>query len=318
MVNALACWQVMSRQRTARAQQIFARYLTTYPQDPSVPEVILRQGLLYREMGAMSLAIAKFYAVMTSAVNVKQDRMDYYERLVLQAQTEIADTYLIQGRYEDAAEFFQRLVRRDSPHLHQGVIHYKLVRSLAAAGKRTDTIAQANRFLEAYPEAPEVPEVRFLLATAYRQAGLDRDALRQVLQLLESQHQAARQNPEAWAYWQKRAGNDVANQLYAAGDFENTLVIYEHLAQLDKSPAWQIPVWYQIGLVYERQLQPTKAAEVYTRILDAQKELTGARPSPSLLSIVEMARWRKDSLGWIDRIQAAQLSLRGEEKPTSN
>lgn len=302
----------------ARAQQIFARYLTTYPQHPSVPEIILRQGLLYREMGAMSLAIAKFYAVMTSAVNVKQDHLEYYERLVLQAQTEIADTYLIQGRFEDAAEFFQRLVRRESPHLNHALVHYKLVQSLAAAGKRTDTIAQANRFLESYPEAPEVPEVRFLLATAYRQAGLDRDALRQVLQLLETQHNAARQNPEAWAYWQKRAGNDIANQLYAAGDFENTLMIYQHLARLDNSPAWQIPVWYQIGLVYERQLQPAKAAEVYTRILDAQKELTGTRSSPSLQSIVEMARWRKDSLGWIDKIQAAQISLRSEEEPTSN
>ncbi len=302
-----------------RAQQVYGRYLNLYPQDPSMPEILLRQGLLYRQMGSSTLAIAKFYAVMTSALNLKLDRMEYYERLVLQAQTEIADTYLLQGRFEDAADFYQRLLKRDSTHLNKTPIHFKLVRCLAATEKRTETIAQASRFIEQFPEAAEVPEVRFLMATAYRQAGLDRDALHQVLLLLESQHNTPRQNAEAWTYWQRRAGNDLANQLYLSGDFENTLLLYEHLARLDSSAAWRIPVWYQIGLVYERLLQPQKATQVYAQILETGKSLSSTNVTPSLNSIVEMARWRQQALAFLEKAQAAQLalraSLRQEDRP---
>ena len=55
----------------SRAQQIFSHFLKSYPQDPSVPEVTLRQGLLYRQMGAPALALSKFYAVMTAALTLK-------------------------------------------------------------------------------------------------------------------------------------------------------------------------------------------------------------------------------------------------------
>src|ERR1051325_7228821 len=77
----------------ARVQQILAQYLKQYPQDPGAPEVLLRQGLLYRQMGATTLALSKFYAVMTSALTLKEGGLDYYQRLVLHAQTEIAETY---------------------------------------------------------------------------------------------------------------------------------------------------------------------------------------------------------------------------------
>jgi len=71
-----------------KAQQVFSQYLHNYPEDPSVPEVLLRQGLLYRQMGVTSLAISKFYAVMSSALKLKLNNIDYYKKLVLQAQVE--------------------------------------------------------------------------------------------------------------------------------------------------------------------------------------------------------------------------------------
>ena len=71
----------------ARAQQIYAQYLERFPDEPSVAEIYLRQGLLYRQMGAPTMALSKFYAVMTTAMRLKLDRLDYYQRLVLQAQT---------------------------------------------------------------------------------------------------------------------------------------------------------------------------------------------------------------------------------------
>src|SRR5207248_11256333 len=88
----------------AKAQQILAQYLRLFPQDAGIPEVLLRQGLLYRQMGAPALALSKFYAVMTSALTLKRGEVDYYQRLVLQAQAEIAETAYLQGKYEEATE----------------------------------------------------------------------------------------------------------------------------------------------------------------------------------------------------------------------
>src|SRR5579859_4314265 len=49
----------------SRAQQIYAQYLSRWPNDLLIPEILLHQGQLFREMGLNSLALAKFYGVMT-------------------------------------------------------------------------------------------------------------------------------------------------------------------------------------------------------------------------------------------------------------
>ena len=87
-------------------------------------------------------------------------------------------------------------------------------------------------------------------------------------------------NPENWVYWRQRAGNDIANQLYLEGDYLNALEVYKHLAELDSGPAWQLPVWYQIGLIYERLRQPDKATETFDAIVARGKILTGPTNTP--------------------------------------
>jgi tetratricopeptide (TPR) repeat protein len=293
----------------ARAQQIFSQYLTKYPDDPSVAEVMLRQGLLYRQMGAPILALSKFYSVMTTSLRLKLDRLEYYQRLVLQAQTEIADTYYLQGKFEEAADFLNRLLKLDSSQLNKGQILYKLVRSLSARGRHPEVVAQAEIFVTRYPGAGELPEVRFLLADALKKLGRTREGMQQVLALLESQQTNAASNPENWTYWQQRTGNEIANQLYKEGDYVNALEIYRNLAELNRSAAWQLPAWYQMGLAYERLLQPQKASEAYQRILDRQKELDSAKRSPSLATVIEMAQWRKDHLQWLGKAEQATASL---------
>jgi hypothetical protein len=69
------------------------------------------------------------------------------------------------------------------------------------------------------------------------------------------------------------------------------------LAELDPSPGWQMPVWYQIGIVYERLDQPPKAIDFYARIIRREKELA-ATASPGTKTVVEMAKWRANFLGW--------------------
>ncbi len=301
-----------------KAQQIFAQFVRLYPLDPRVPEVLLRQGLLYRQLGVSTLALAKFYAVMTSALALKLDRIGYYQRLVLQAQTEIADTHYLEGQHAEAADFFQRLLKLDSPELNRVQIQFKLIRSFAALGRPAEVVAQAQDLIERYANAVEQAEVRFQLATALKQLGRNREAMRQVLVLLESQQSTARQNPENWVYWQQRTGNEIANQLYREGDYLSALEIYMNLSELNKTPAWQLPVWYQIGLVFERLEQPQKASEMYGRVIGREKELAEQNAAPSLLAMVEMAQWRKDYLSWHTTAERASLEIHrpAEASPT--
>ena len=49
---------------------------------------------------------------------------------MLQAQTEIADTYFLEGNLEESGRFFQLLLRLDSPKLNRAQIQFKLIRSL--------------------------------------------------------------------------------------------------------------------------------------------------------------------------------------------
>jgi len=292
----------------SRAQQILAQYLQLYPQDPTVPEVLLRQGLIFRQMGAFNTAIAKFYAVMNSALGLKPEQFDYYQRLVLLAQTEIADTYYLQGKFTDAADFFSRLLKQNSPSLNRPQVHFKLIRCLSGLGRHTEVVTQCDAFFEQNPDAGELPELRFLCASSLKQLGRLSEALRHVLKLLESQEGAT--NPESWLYWQQRAGNDIANQLYLEGDYLNALEIYNHLAGLSTDAAWQLPVWYQTGLIYERLLQPRKAVEKFDAVLAREKEAVAAGAAPSLKTVIEMARWRKDQITWQGRTEVAVQALR--------
>ena len=292
----------------SRAQHLFTQFVQQYTTDPAVPEVFLRQGLIYRQMGINNLAVAKFYNVMNSALVMKLNQFDYYRRMVLQAMTEIADTYYLQGNYTNAVDFFQRVLKQDSPDLNRLQIRFKLLRSLAATGKDPEAVAVAESFIKEHAEAPEIAEVRFLLASSLKQLGRNREAMRQVLELLDSQQSQASRNPEAWAYWQQRAGNDIANQLYEEGDYLNALEIYINLAGMNTSPGWQLPVWYQIGLVCERLRQPMKAAEHYQQIVARSHELATNAP-PGLKAVVEMARWRSEFLGWQTSTEAKMRQL---------
>ncbi len=289
----------------AKAQQIYAQYLQHYPEDPSAPEVLLRQGLLFRQMGVNTLAISKFYSVMSTALKLRLDNIEYYKNLVLQAQTEIADTYYVQGQFKESADFYTRLLKADSPSLNKQQIEFKLIRSLSYLTNRDETISRAQSFLERFPDFSDVPEVRFVLASALTASGRNADALKQVLLLLQSQQEKARSNPDLWVYWQRRAGNEIANQLYKEADYLDSLQIYQHLAALDTAPAWQAPALYQVGLVYEQLEQWQRASDTYSQIIARRAELTASNAPPSLSSLCEMAQWRKDYIAWLQKARVS-------------
>ena len=296
----------------SRAQQVLAQYLQQFGKDPSVPEVLLRQGLIYRQMGANQLAISKFYAVMSSALNMQLDQLEYYSRLVLQAQTEIADTYLDQGQFRDAEELYVRLLKQNNLALNRAQIRFKLLRSLDSLGRMGDVAAQAELFETNHVEAAELPQVRFMHAQALRKLGRMRESLEQVFLLLDSQQAQEKESPDNWLYWRQRIGNGIANQLYQEGDYLNSLLLYTRLAELDPSPAWQLPAWYQMALIHERLQQPQRAAERYDAILGREKELVGTGYTPGLRAIIDMTKWRREHLAWQSKAELSMQSLKLE------
>jgi tetratricopeptide (TPR) repeat protein len=292
-----------------RAQEIYAQALARWPEDACVPELILRQGLVYRQMGLNNLAISKFYSVMTSALTLKPERFDYYQQLVLRAQNEIAGTQYDLGNWTDAADSLGRLLKLESPPDNRSTIQYKLIRCLVTLRRHDDALAQAQSFLSLYVDAPERAEVRFLCATSLKQTGRNSEASHQVLTLLQEQNDGRIRDPATLAYWQRRAGNEIANQFYQEGEPEKALDIYLSLAALGSSPEWQLPVWYQLGLVFERLNQHAKAIEYYENITRREQELPPTA-APSLKAVAEMARWRKDFVAWRLKAETANLEFR--------
>jgi TolA-binding protein len=296
-------------EQMSKAQQIYNEYVRRYPKDPSVPEVCLRQGLLYRQMGAPQQALSKFYQVMNHALALKLTELEYYQRLVLKAKTEIAETYYIQGKYADAADYYLRLLKAEEKGVDRAMCQFKLIRSLAAQGLHDRVISQAQSFAELYPSSLELPEVRYLLAEALKKVGRNRESMQQVLMLLQTQQKQAEKHPELWAYWQQKTGNEIANELYKEGDYMSSLEIYLGLAKINTAATWQAPVWYQIGLVYEHLNQPNKADEMYDQILKRQEEIRTNTPTPGLIALLEMAQWRRGYLKWTETADASTKRL---------
>lgn len=291
----------------ARSQQIYAQYLSRWSNDPLVPEILLREGRIFREMGMNNLALAKFYSVMTSSLVLKNDKLDYYQRLVLSAQTEIAETHFQLGKYAEAADFFTRLLKQANPALDKPNAKYRLIRCLSALERNDETVTQGREFLAHYPELAEQPEVRFHVALALKRLGRNGESLQQVLMLLQEQKERTKEHPELWAYWQQQAGNEIGNQLYREGDYVRALNIYLALSQLDSQPTWQLPVGYQIGLTYERLAQPQKALQSYQAILQRELELS-TNATPGTKALFEMARWRADFVQWQAKAETSPRS----------
>jgi TolA-binding protein len=291
-----------------RAQAIYTQYLERWPTDLRVPEILLRQGGVFRQMGLDNLALTKFYGVMTAALSLKTDQMDYYRQLVLQAQLEIAETYYQMGRYSDAAEFYSRLLKQPADALNRPLMQFRLVRSLAATAHNEQAVAAAQDFLAHFPDDSEAPETRYYLAQALKAEGQTGEALRQVLAFLQEEKKSAEDHPEVWAYWQQRVGNEIANSLYKEGDYVKALEIYLSLTKLDAAPAWQLPVKYQVGITYEHLLQPEKAVATYNEIVAAESAV-GTNATPDLQAVFEMARWRAGFIRWQDKAELATHSL---------
>lgn len=286
----------------------YERLIKDHADFAEIPVALLELGRTLRDLGSPKLAIARFYSVIHSTLKLPEAESERYRRIVRTAQFEIAETHLATGNYSEAVRFFQRLDLLDLAPADRARARFKAAQARMYSGDTDAAIGAFRVFIAQDPDDPHSPEARYLLARLLADKGRRDDSLRVTLDLLTHESQRG-QDTDRWRAWQRRTGNQLANQFYEQGEFSSALLLYRALDALDPSPAWRVPVLYQIGLCQERLAQTTAAVATYEEI----KKLAGDTPSPELADTARMAAWRVRQLAWADSAREQLGNLRPPE-----
>ncbi|MBP7143183.1 MAG: tetratricopeptide repeat protein [Opitutaceae bacterium] len=282
-----------------RSAAVYEKLLKEFPADNALPIVYLELGRVHRALGAYRLAIARFYSVINSTLKLPANGQDLYRQLARTAQFEVAETHFLAGEFQESAQYFSRLKLLDLTPADQARAHFKSAFSLNRAGDYENAAASLRSFLEQYPSDENTPEARYLLSISLRRLGRDQESLAAALDLLKAEHSRTAEDPKRWAYWQRKTGNQLANEFYEQGDANSALTIYLSLAALSSEPMWRLPVLYQVALCYERLRSGSQAREyLQTVAREAGTPPAGAASTGELAELANMATWRLQQLDW--------------------
>ncbi|HZZ20938.1 MAG TPA: tetratricopeptide repeat protein [Opitutaceae bacterium] len=281
-----------------KAVAIYEKYLKDYPGDDLAPDALLDLGRSLREMGAYTTAIARFYSVINSTLKLPPGGFMHYQQLAKTAQFEIAETHFQAGEYAEAGKFFSRLRLLDLAPPDRAHAHFMAAYSLYLQKNMEATVNMLNSFLDQWPDDENVPEARYMLATSLRAMKRPQEAFAATLQLLQAEKSRVEANPKRWSYWQRRTGNQLANDFFEDGDIMNAEAIYAGLAAISDDPAWQLPVTYQLALCDERLGNTDKARLSYEKVVDSVK----GDAQTSFLELKRLAAWRLGELDWRESV----------------
>jgi tetratricopeptide (TPR) repeat protein len=294
-----------------RAVACYEKFLKSFPDDAAVPTVYLDLGRTLRTLGTFRLALASFYNVINSTMKLSSEGFEEYRTLAKTAQFEIAETHFQEGDFEEASKFFSRLQLLDLAPADRTRAQFKSAYALVLAKDHAKAALALRSYIEQNPDDENMPEARYLLSVSLERLGRDQEAFDAVLALLkvEKAHQAA--DLKRWVYWQRRAGNQIANEFYEQSNFWSALVIYEALTALpDQETSWQLPALYQAGLCYERLRQYDRARTDYQAVVDA---CTALRAKDQLVGglddVSRMASWRLQQLTWTEKLDRQTTQL---------
>lgn len=278
-----------------KAAAVYERFLETYPSDERVPDALLELGRTLRDMGASRLAIARFYAVINSTLKLPTSSgFEHYQLLAKTAQFEVAETHFQNGDFAEANKFFSRLRMLDLAPADRARAHFKAGFALQLAGDLDGAITTLKAYLEQWPDDENVPEARYLLATTLRSIKRGQESLSATLDLLRAEKTRSNADAKRWVYWQRRTGNQLANDFFQSGDILNALAIYHALAALTDEPGWRIPATYQIGLCYERLGDLDRACKTYKNLVQS----AGSDTTPEVAETARMATSRLAHIDW--------------------
>ncbi len=297
-----------------KAAAVYEKLISLKESDPDAPNWMMKVAEIYREMGAYSTAVSRYYSVINASIRLGGSEVESVKSLARKAQREIADTYFLKGDFEQAQKFYNMALRSDLNSEDRAMLLFRAGHCTLMRGDSGGAVTVFERFLKDFPEHASVPEARYMLASAFRAQGRPQEAYETVLELLRWTHGQKAKAPKVWTYWQKKAGNEFANDHYQRGEFVNALTLYQNVAQISKEPDWHWPVVYQMGLCFERLRMEPKARESYAYILqEAEKpEIKGKKLPENLANLIEMAKWRTDQMRWE---RGANTTLRGLAGP---
>jgi tetratricopeptide (TPR) repeat protein len=257
--------------------------------------------------------VNRFYAVLNSVVKVSGRGFENYVAITRKAQREIADTYFIMGDFAQAQKFYNLMLRSDLSEDEKPLIMFKAGHCTFMRDDMAAAMVALEKFIREYPGHEAAPEARYLLAVAQRAQGRTKEAYDTVLDLLRYQRDKKDSDPEKWIFWQKKAGNEFANDYYQRADFVNAVTIYQVLSTLNEAADWRWPIVYQMGLCFERLRLEPRAHECYKHITDSAKKFAGTEMPKSLEVLVQMADWRDGQLDWSRKAGGTLNSLLGAE-----
>lgn len=292
---------------------IYERLCKELANDADYTGWLLRLGVVYREAGAYKMAVSRFYGVIQMSMKAGSSNFEKYQALTRQAQREIANTYFISGDFAQAQKFYNMALRTDLPKEDRALATYRAAHCIFMQNDMAGAIQAFERFLKDYSRHTLGAEARYMLAAAYKAQNRPMDAYDTVLELLKDAKAKEGADPKKWAFWQKKAGNEFANDFYQRGDFVNAVTIYQSLAAIESTPEWQWPVVYQMALCFERLRLEPRALEAYKYILsEADKPEIKLKKLPmSIENVVEMARFRAEHLGWNEAVHAQLRTVAG-------
>jgi tetratricopeptide (TPR) repeat protein len=279
-----------------KAAAVYEKFLKQYPEDQQVPDALLELGRTLRAMGAHRLAISRFYSVINSTLKIPTGGFEHYQLLAKTAQFEIAETHFDSGDYAEAGKFYSRVRLLDLAPADRARAHFKAAVALDLAGNHEGALTTVRAYLEQWPDDDNVPEARYLLATTLRQLNRPAEALAATLDLLRAEQD--RNDPRRWAYWQRRTGNQLANEFFQQGDTRTALAIYQGLVPLSEEAAWRLPIVYQTALCYERLGQIERAHGAFQSIVDTV-QADKAAPQDQV-ELGRLAGWRLTHMAWAD------------------
>jgi len=283
-----------------KAVAIYERYIKEYPDDERLPDALLDLGRTLRDMEVYPMAISCLYSVINSTLKFPSQDFGHYQLLAKTAQFEIAQTYFESGDFASAAKYFSRVRLLELAPADRARAHFMAAFAQQLSGDNQGAVATLHTYLEEWPADKNVPEARYLLATTLRQLKRPQEALAVTFDLLRAEHANSAADPARWAYWQRRTGNQVANEFFQNGDALDALAIYQGLAALSSNPEWRLPDTYQTALCHERLGQLDLARSDYRQIVAAGNAAAGHAPPAEVSELARMAAWRLAHLEWRD------------------
>ncbi len=286
-----------------KAAVVYENYLALEPSSPRAPSIYLRLADIYGQIGAEERSLSCLYQVLSSSIRAGSGKDG--ENNAREAMLKIGNAHFESGQYVKAAGIYSRLKLLDLSPEDQAFVLFRAAELLFRTKEYDAAIDAGKQFLAEFPTSALVGDCHRLIVQSLDASGRQDEAIQVTLDILRAAKTETGGDLVLANSWKMKAGNDLANVLYARGEYLRALHIYQTLANLSNDPAWKLAVIYQIGLCFERLKEPRRALETYRYIANATIPAADPAKAPSspreisLNSLKESAEWHARHIEWL-------------------